>query len=150
MAPHTLTAMTTLRDRLEAKVDRSAGPDACHPFRGFIDRAGYGRLRRGGREEPVDYAHRIAYELAVGPIPEGLVLDHRCRRRECCNPRHLEPVTNAANIGRGEAPTIVLNRAGKCQRGHDASEASRRSSGPRAGQVAYCRACRREDRAAAR
>lgn len=45
-------------------------------------------------------AHRVAYELWVGPIPEGMELDHRCKVRACINPAHLEPVTHAENMRR--------------------------------------------------
>jgi hypothetical protein len=56
--------------------------------------------------------HRVAYEWAKGPIPEGLVLDHLCRVRNCVNPDHLEPVTNAENVRRGAALITT------CPRGH--------------------------------
>jgi hypothetical protein len=46
-------------------------------------------------------AHRFAYLEFVGPIPDGLVLDHLCRNKKCVNPDHLEPVTNAENLRRG-------------------------------------------------
>ena len=45
--------------------------------------------------------HRYAYELLVGEVPDGLVLDHLCRVRHCVNPAHLEPVTHRTNINRG-------------------------------------------------
>ncbi len=68
--------------------------------RGRTSRNGYGRLRCGGREVQ---AHREAYRRVAGPVPPGLVLDHLCRRRPCCSPWHLEPVTPAENTRRGEA-----------------------------------------------
>lgn len=138
--------MTELRDRLLAKIDVSGGKHACHLWTGFVDRAGYGRIRLGGRSEPVGYAHRVAYELVgPGPIPEGLELDHLCRNRRCVNHRHLEAVTHKANATRGMAPNMILHRAGVCANGHPASlHACRKKNGT----VAYCRACRREARAA--
>lgn len=66
-----------LPERFWAKVARS---DWCWEWRGQIDRQGYGRIREGGRESPVLYAHRLSYELAHGPIPDGLHIDHLCRR----------------------------------------------------------------------
>ena len=49
------------------------------------------------------YAHRASYELAKGPIPDGMHLDHLCRVTCCINPDHLEPVTNRENARRGQA-----------------------------------------------
>lgn len=66
------------------------------------DRHGYGRVRRTGRGEAlVQLAHRWVYEELVGPIPEGLVIDHLCRNPPCVNPKHLEPVTPGENFRRG-------------------------------------------------
>jgi len=59
--------------------------------------AGYGCLGVGGKSV---LTHRFSYELLVGPIPEGLEIDHLCRVRACCNPSHLEPVTSAENVQR--------------------------------------------------
>lgn len=61
-------------------------------------RGGYSLLRFRGRH---GLAHRMTYEHLVGPIPEGLVLDHLCRNRACCNPDHLEPVSLRENLLRG-------------------------------------------------
>jgi len=58
---------------------------------------GYGCVTRGGRMRK---AHRHVYELLVGQIPDGLFLDHLCRRPSCVNPEHLEPVTPQVNTAR--------------------------------------------------
>lgn len=60
-------------------------------------------------------AHRSAYRLFKGPIPEGLVIDHLCRTRSCVNPAHLEAVTLAENLRRGE--NTYRNRT-HCRYGH--------------------------------
>lgn len=59
----------------------------------------YGVIIEGGRKVG---AHRWLYERLVGPVPEGLDLDHLCRRHDCVNPDHLEPVTHQENIRRGD------------------------------------------------
>lgn len=80
----------------------------CWPWLGHCDSKGYGKISVKGRCRPV---HRIAYELAIGPVPPGLVLDHTCRNPACCNPAHLDPVTNAENVRRGKSLRYV---DGKC------------------------------------
>lgn len=60
---------------------------------------GYGLIGSGGRTVR---AHRFAYEHFIGPIPEGLELDHLCRRPSCVNPLHVEPVTHHENMLRGK------------------------------------------------
>lgn len=84
--------------RFWPKVDRSNGPDACWIWRASFNPRGYAQFWDKGR---VLRAHRYAYELLVGPIPDGLQLDHLCRDKRCCNPAHLEPVTAKENVRRG-------------------------------------------------
>lgn len=81
-------------------------------------------------------AHRVAYELLVGPVPEGLVLDHLCRVKRCVNPDHLEPVTNRENILRGYGITAREARRAECVNGHSLADAYRRNTGYR-----RCRVC---------
>lgn len=81
---------------------------------------GYGRLRMSNPRR-TEAAHRLSYEALVGPIPEGLDLDHLCRNRACVNPEHLEPVTRQVNLMRGR--TIVAELASRtyCIHGHPLS-----------------------------
>lgn len=65
------------------------------------------------------FTHRVVYELRVGPIPEGLELDHLCRVRHCANPEHLEPVTGRENIRRGTSPSAINGRKTHCKNNHE-------------------------------
>jgi len=73
---------------------------------------GYGTFRRG---QTLFYVHRAVYEHFVGPIPDGLELDHICRNHCCANFEHLEPVTHQENLLRGHNP---LRGRTQCARGH--------------------------------
>lgn len=73
---------------------------ACWLWTGAKNRNGYGTVRVKGRRLLM---HRIMYQRWVGDIPKGLVLDHKCRNRLCCNPNHLEAVTVKENTARGNA-----------------------------------------------
>lgn len=82
-----------------------------------IRKDGYGRCSPGpGGGSRL--AHVRAWEQIKGPVPKGLVLDHLCRRRNCVNPSHLEPVTNEENVRRGMFPSSVNARKTHCKRGH--------------------------------
>lgn len=64
-------------------------------------------------------AHRVAWTLVRGPIPNNVTLDHLCRNRRCINPAHLELVSNKVNILRGDSPTAINARKTHCKRGHE-------------------------------
>lgn len=121
--------------------------DRCWSWRGPIDDNGYGLFWSGSTRTR---AHRFAYELAIGPIPEGLTIDHTCHtsecdspgtdcpHRRCVNPGHLEPVTQRENTLRGQ--TVVAAHAAKthCPQGHAYDEKNTHIN--RAGSR-VCRAC---------
>lgn len=87
---------------LKDMVGRDLG--ACWPWPGYVREAdGYGSFAGF-------LAHRYAWEYYVGPIPEGLTIDHLCGRRDCFNPYHLEPVTRAENSRRSWDSSPVRTR----------------------------------------
>jgi hypothetical protein len=88
-------------------------------------------------------AHRVAYMLAVGPIPGGLHVDHGCRRPGCCNPAHLEAVTSRENTMRGFGPSARAARVTHCPHGHPYAGANL-AIDPRGHR--RCRACARRRR----
>lgn len=92
---------------------------ACWEWCGSKTKKGYSYMtaprEEGAKQLP---AHRVSYELNVGPIPHGLVIDHLCRNRGCVNPAHLEPVTGLENVRRGDAPPVKRGRSASCPNGH--------------------------------
>lgn len=124
--------MRSASERFWARVDKS---DECWIWLGAKAAGGYGRVVVDGRYW---MAHRFAYVDMVGPIPEGLELDHLCRVRDCVNPSHLEPVTHWENVRRGDGPVARNARKTECLNGHPLSGDNLMSVDAR-----RCRTCHR-------
>lgn len=117
-------ATKSIEERFWNKIVKS---DTCWIWMGQITDDGYGCAFDKGKEIK---AHRLSYELNVGPIPDGLEIDHTChtcknckggvtcRHRRCVNPDHLEPVTRVENVRRGVSFSAVNSRKTHCKRGH--------------------------------
>lgn len=115
-------------DRMMAR--KIVDGDGCWVWPGAKNGVGYGQVTgwRGDTKRTL-MVHIESYRHFVGPIPEGLVLDHIChgdacpggvcKHRACWNPDHLQAVTEAVNIRRGLAPNLVNARNRVCKRGHD-------------------------------
>lgn len=134
--------MTTLgwrkSNRFWGKVDKR-GSNECWPWLGRLNPKGYGSF---DTPHGSSLAHRVAYVLSIGPIPEGFTLDHvrarGCTRRDCCNPAHLEPVTQRVNVLRGDGLPAQNARKTHCPRGHVYDFEVRKKSGDK---HRGCRAC---------
>lgn len=113
--------------------------ETCWWWLGRLEKGGYGRFTRGTHRSV--YAHRLAYEMVIGPIPQGLTLDHLCRHPACVNPSHLEPVTMLENIRRGGSPSARNARKTRCLRGHPYDEGN---TMPRRAGGRICRTCEQE------
>jgi len=138
-APETIAKIKSalavpLEARYRAKVD-VRGPDDCWPWTSPLRHDGYGQIGTGpGSRSTV--AHRVGYELAYGPIPAGLVVDHECHNldpdcpggscahRACQNPAHFRLRTQGGNVlaGKGFAPANATKT--HCDAGHPFDEAN--------------------------
>lgn len=143
IAPHG-TVVAHGDDRLPVRFweKTQLSESGCWEWTAQVGHHGYARYSQDSKSRK---AHRVSYEALVAPIPDGLVIDHLCRVRHCVNPAHLEAVTNAENIRRGESkpPASQNNRSAlksHCTNGHAFSGDNLRIS-PRGTRV--CRTCQR-------
>lgn len=121
--------------RIKSRV--SVGSKGCWNWNGYIDRDGYGRFSVNGKQDTV---HRISFAAFGGIIPQGLQLDHLCRNRRCCNPKHLEPVTKKENTLRGTSFSAVNARKTHCDHGHAFDDRNTYRHGGRRRQCRKCNA----------
>lgn len=120
-------------NRIQRKINKT---ESCWLWTGSCFASGYGQVKFQRRNRRV---HRLVYELLVGPIPDGMTLDHLCKIKNCVNPAHLEVVTGKENTLRGTAPSAINARKTHCPQGHAFSEYGYISIGAR-----NCRLCKRE------
>jgi hypothetical protein len=130
----------TVAERFWSKVDKTAD---CWLWQGSKSN-GYGYFYLNGKNTG---AHRVAYEMLCGPIPDGLVLDHLCQAPACVNPDHLEPVTHQENIRRGPRERYGANRyKTHCSRGHKLSGDNVADQGGGRRRCVICRQARDRNR----
>ena len=135
VVPTTPIRPSTDAERFWQKVNKT---DGCWLWTGATSSEGrYGTATLNKTLQP---AHRVAYQLVVGPIPDGLDLDHLCRRTLCVRPDHLEPVDHRTNVLRGTSKQAQNAVKTHCKRGHlfNAENTWHRNGGR------TCRACFRE------
>lgn len=131
-----------VRERFWSRVDRT-DIGGCWPWTMSCGSHGYGQIgwRTDGKVHTA-LAHRVAYMLEVGPIPDGLTVDHLCRQRRCCNPRHLQLLTNIENA-RNNGQSARTH----CPQGHPYSGDNLHwapPSNPNGGLTRRCQACARD------
>lgn len=128
-------------EKVMSRTDKQV--DGCWLYTGALAADGYARVKDTSTDRAL-LVHRVVYDELVGTVPDGLVLDHLCRVRNCVNPQHLEPVTDAENIRRG-----VRARLGErthCAEGHEFTPENtvpqRRKTKSGVTLTPVCRTCR--------
>ena len=125
-------------ERFWAKVRKTVG---CWEWTASKTSEGYGKIFLRGRNVR---AHRLSYVLLVGPIPEGMILDHLCRNPSCVNPAHLEPVSHRTNCLRGVSPAARNAAKSHCANGHEFTSENTSWVSHRGRPERRCLTCHRE------
>lgn len=124
-----------LEQRFWPQVEKT---DTCWLWRGWIDKDGYGNIHGFGKQQG---SHRVAWMMLNGAVPDGLVIDHICRVRNCVNPEHLRAITFVQNVMCGEGPCARHKRKTHCTNGHELTEENVHLRG--GGKWRSCRICER-------
>lgn len=140
----------TPAQRFAAKVDPRGplslfrgAPGPCHLWTNSLNNKGYGTFWHTRTVK----AHRFAYEQAHGPIPDGLEVDHQCRRRDCVNPGHLRAITHRENILASSNHVARRAAVTHCPAGHAYDDANTYRAPDK---TRKCRACKNAQNRAAR
>ena len=133
-----MNTLMTLPEKVAAKI--MPVEDGCWLWTASLRLNGYGQMQWDGKNHG---AHRLVYELLVGPIPPGLEVDHLCRVRSCVNPDHMEPVTHQENSARGLRGRLSTPKT-HCPRNHPYSRENLYVH-PTSG-APVCRACKKARR----
>jgi hypothetical protein len=128
-------------DRFAAKI--ALTESGCIVWLGGKNKNGYGQIHAGPDFGVARFlVHRWSYEYHVGPIPDGLEIDHLCKNTSCVNPDHLEPVTHAENLMRSDGFSAAHAQQTHCLNGHEFNAENTRLRRGRGGRE--CRPCCRE------
>lgn len=126
-----------IADRFWGKVHIIYDENSCWEWIASKTPKGYGQITVQYKNT---YAHRVAYEKVIGPIAEGLTIDHLCRNKSCVRPNHLEAVPMRINVLRGNGPTAQNARKTHCPQGHMYNTENTRMKG----NSRECRKCHNE------
>jgi hypothetical protein len=126
---------TSSEERFWSHVQKTSD---CWNWTASVCTSGYGQFTYKGRNR---LAHRLAYELIRGDIPNGLTIDHLCRNRRCVNPSHLEAVPIGINVKRGTNFIAVNSRKTHCVNGHSFTKSNTYRYHYASGWRRSCRTC---------
>jgi len=130
---------------LESYIDKSS-PIGCWPWLGSLNSRGYGLLSKGKLSSNLQerQAHRAVYISLIGPIPDGMVINHLCWNPSCVNPNHLEVVTPRQNSNYRNPDTCKMRKGGTCVQGHPYNSETVMRVRNGTDHTTRCRKCQRE------